>query len=314
MNRAGILKIKENMEQVLVGQSRTIDLVLTALLAKGHILLEDMPGTGKTKMADSIAKSMQVEFKRIQFTPDLLPTDIVGLHYFNPKESEFVFKKGPVFSNIVLADELNRATPKTQSSLLECMAETQVTIDGETRELSSPFLVIATQNPIETLGTYPLPEAQLDRFMMRISMEETSREMELDILQRYLLDQDAVALETVIQKEEVLTCMEEVKGVFVHTLLLEYITDLVMATRTQSAIETGVSKRGSLALLYASKAYAYMQGRTYVVPEDIKFLAIPILAHRIRLFDQYSGVKGQEKVISQLLEEVKLVTEDWGAR
>lgn len=311
MSKNIICVIRENMEKVMVGQSETIDLLLTALLSEGHVLIEDMPGTGKTVLSSSLAKSIQGEFSRIQFTPDLLPSDVTGLNYYNQKEGEFVFKKGPAFCNILLADEINRATPRTQSSLLECMAEKQITIDGVTRELRSPFLVIATQNPLETLGTYPLPEAQMDRFLMRISMQAPSKENELKIMRRFLKEEPLKELASVATLENIVASIAEAQDVFVHDLLMEYIADIVVASRNYDRIEVGISPRGSLALLRSARAYAYIQGRDYVIPEDVKYLAASILAHRLKLRDGFSSVKEQKEVMESLLSTVPITTEEW---
>lgn len=310
--RQGIINdIKNNMEQVMVGQSHTIDLLLTAILSEGHVLIEDMPGTGKTVMASSLAKSIEGDFGRVQFTPDLLPSDVTGLNYFNQKLGEFVFKEGPVFCNILLADEINRATPRTQSSLLECMAEKQVTIDGVTRQLERPFLVVATQNPLETLGTYPLPEAQLDRFLMRIHMDAPTRDNELSIMKRFMLSEPLTELEAVTTVSLVSAAIAEAREVYVHELIMEYIADIVVASRNDSKADVGISPRGTLAFLRAVRAYAYIQGRTYVVPEDVKILAVPVLAHRIKIAGGFSTVKEQVDVINRLLNSVPVATEEW---
>lgn len=311
MEHSNIAKVKENIEKVMVGQSKTIDLIITALLSEGHVLIEDMPGTGKTVMSSSLAKSISSKFSRIQFTPDLLPSDVTGLNYYNQKIGEFVFKEGPAFCNILLADEINRATPKTQSSLLECMAEKQITIDGETRKLDNPFLVIATQNPLETLGTYPLPEAQLDRFLMRISMTETDKQTEIAILKRFMSQEPLAALEQVCTKEDVVSHIEQAKNVYVHDLLVEYIADLAIASREIADVEVGISSRATLALLKASRVYAYIQGREFVVPEDIKYLAPYVLAHRIKISGGFSTPKEQLLVIGRLLKSVEVATEEW---
>lgn len=303
--------IKENIEKVMVGQSQTIDLLLTSILAEGHVLIEDMPGTGKTVLSSSLAKSVEGEFNRIQFTPDLLPSDVTGLNYFNQKVGDFVFKEGPAFCNILLADEINRATPRTQSSLLECMAEKQITVDGVTRKLDKPFLVIATQNPLETLGTYPLPEAQLDRFLMRINMDSISKESELAILKRFMLDEPLVELGSVTTIQQMREEIEHAKNVHVHDLLIEYIADLSMNSRESKSLEVGISPRGSLALLRAVRAYAYLQGRSYVIPEDIKALAIPVLAHRMKVANGYSTLVEQVAEVENLLNSVPLTTEEW---
>ncbi len=312
MRQGGINDIKDNMEQVMVGQSHTIDLLLTAILSEGHVLIEDMPGTGKTVMASSLAKSMEGNFGRVQFTPDLLPSDVTGLNYFNQKLGEFVFKEGPVFCNILLADEINRATPRTQSSLLECMAERQVTVDGTTRKLERPFLVVATQNPLETLGTYPLPEAQLDRFLMRIHMDAPTRESELSIMKRFMLAEPLADLTSVATVPMIVEAIAEAREVYVHELIMEYIADIVVASRNDSKVDVGISPRGTLAFLRAVRAYAYIQGRTYVVPEDVKALAEPVLAHRVKIAGGFSTVKEQVDVINRLLNSVSVTTEEWG--
>lgn len=306
-----VSKISENIAKVMVGQEKVTKLILTAILSGGHVLIEDMPGTGKTVLASSLAKTIDGKFSRIQFTPDLLPSDVTGLNYFNQKEGDFVFKEGPAFCNILLADEINRATPRTQASLLECMAEKQITVDGVTRKLDDPFFVIATQNPIETLGTYSLPEAQLDRFIMRISMDNPSRETELAILKRFIVDEPLAALQSVCGLDDIKQIMAEAKNVHVHDLILDYIADIAVASRAQKNVEAGISPRGSLALLKAVRSYAYLQGRNYVVPEDVKEVAVPVLAHRIKLGGAISPVEEQKKVIENLLSSVAITTEDW---
>ncbi|MFI3171941.1 MAG: AAA family ATPase [Eubacteriales bacterium] len=303
--------IKNNIEKVMVGQHHTIDLLLTALLAEGHVLIEDIPGTGKTVLASSLAKTIEGHFSRIQFTPDLLPSDVTGLNYYNQKLGEFIFKEGPAFANILLADEINRATPRTQSSLLECMAEAQITIDGLTHPLEKPFLVIATQNPLETLGTYPLPEAQLDRFLMRIHMIATSKETEISILKRFMTEEPLAQLTALTTCSDIMLHISNAKQVYVHDLILEYIADLVIASRATPNVEIGISPRGSLALLRAARAYAYIKGRNYVIPEDIKELAIPVLSHRIKISGGFSTVSEQRKIITQLLQRVPVTTEEW---
>ncbi|MFI3200486.1 MAG: AAA family ATPase [Eubacteriales bacterium] len=303
--------MKENIERVMIGQEETIELLLVAILAEGHVLIEDMPGTGKTVLSSSLAKTIEGKFNRIQFTPDLLPSDVTGLNYYNQKLGEFVFREGPAFCNILLADELNRATPRTQSSLLECMAERQITIDGETRKLEKPFMVIATQNPLETLGTYPLPEAQLDRFLMRIQMTNPSKETDLGILKRFLLEEPLADLRSICNMKEMNQYIQEAREIMVHPLLLEYIADLANASREDGRIEVGISPRGSLALLRAVRAYAYLQKRTYVVPEDVKKLAIPVLAHRIKLTGGFVPIVDQSSAIERLLQTVPIATEEW---
>ncbi len=311
MEQTKLHQIKQNIETVMVGQSEVIDLLLTAVLAEGHVLIEDMPGTGKTVLSESLAKSMKGEFRRIQFTPDLLPSDVTGLNYYNQQQGEFVFKEGPAFCNILLADEINRATPRTQSSLLECMAQAQITVDGVTRLLEKPFFVVATQNPLETLGTYPLPEAQLDRFLMRIAMQPPSKETELAILNRFLAETPLANLAPVCDIADVCALIAQAKQVYIHPLMLEYIADLATASRKQGNIEVGISPRGSLALLRAAKAHALVKGRDFVVPEDIKALAVPCLAHRMKLAGGVSTVAEQKSAVDTLLNSVPLATEEW---
>lgn len=303
-------QIRGNISRVIIGKESVIDLILTAMIAGGHVLLEDVPGTGKTVMAKSLARSIDSEFSRIQFTPDLLPSDITGLNYFNQKEGEFVFRKGPVFCHILLADEINRATPRTQSSLLECMEEKQVTIDGVTHVLEKPFFVIATQNPIETAGTYPLPEAQLDRFLMQISMGTPSKEEELAIMNRFLADNPLEELSAVCTGADILEMQKEYKEVYVHPVLMDYMAELVAATRNAENIIMGVSPRGTLALLNAVRAYAMVCGRDFVTPEDIKTLAVPVLAHRL-ILQRGSSRGGSAAVVADILGKVAVPTEDW---
>ncbi len=303
-------KILQNCSRVIVGKEDAIRLVLVCFLCSGHVLLEDVPGMGKTVMARALAKSLDADFGRVQFTPDLLPTDVTGLNFFHQQKGEFVFNPGPVFCNILLADEINRATPRTQSSLLECMAEGQVTVDGVTRKLPPPFFVIATQNPVETLGTYPLPEAQLDRFLMRVSMAPPSQSQEVAILNRFMDAEPLEELAPVCGKEEVLALRQKARKLFVHPVLLDYIAALSQASRGRKGIELGVSPRGTLALLRASQAYALVQGREFVTPEDVKAVGVPVLAHRLSVTGM-GGTAPQVQAAEGLLGSVPVPTEEW---
>lgn len=311
-----LARIKDNVSNVIIGKEQVTELLLTALAAGGHVLLEDVPGTGKTVLAKSLAKSMDLSFGRIQFTPDLLPSDVTGLSYYNQEKGTFVFKEGPVFTNLLLADEINRATPRTQSSLLECMGEGQVTVDGVTRPLGAPFFVIATQNPVETLGCYPLPEAQMDRFLMRISMGSLSEEEERQMIDRFISASPLETIKPVCSLDEVVALQDECRNIYVHADLRNYIVSLVQGTRkygsssgTARTIAQGVSPRGTLALLRAAQGYAMMQGRDFVAPEDIKTVAVPVLAHRMIADSAYTQQK--ESLIHELLGSIALPTEDW---
>lgn len=309
-----IKKIKDNIAKVIVGKDTVVDLLLTAIVAKGHVLLEDVPGTGKTLLAKTLAKSMEGCFARIQFTPDLLPSDITGINYYRQKEGEFCFRKGPVFSNIVLADEINRATPRTQAGLLEAMEERQVSVEGVTYRLEEPFLVIATQNPLETLGTFPLPEAQMDRFLMKLSMGLPEKEEEIQMMQRFLKEEPLEKLESVVAKEDIITLQKKSREIFIHPVLIEYIAELVQASRRHRDVLCGVSPRGTMALLNAARAYAVVRERDYVVPEDIKTVAVPVLAHRIQIGGSSLKADYAVTVIEELLKTTPLPTEDWKGR
>lgn len=299
--------VLDEVRKAIVGKDEVLRLILTTILAGGHVLLEDLPGLAKTLMAKSFATALGVKFRRVQFTPDLLPSDILGVSVFNQKTLEFEFKRGPIFTNVLLADEVNRAPPKTQSALLEAMQEMQVTVEGKTYELERPFIVMATQNPIEQEGTYPLPEAQLDRFLVRLRVGYPSREEEIEILRRRMArKKEEVDVRPVLTPEEVIEMQRAVEDVYVSDPILEYITDVVLATRdNRKEIEVGASPRGSLALLRLSRAYAALQGRDYVIPDDVKAVAVPALSHRLILRRElwYTRVS-QERVMEKLLERV----------
>lgn len=276
-------KLTKNIKNVISGKDEIIEKMIICLICGGHVLLEDMPGTGKTTLAKSLAMSSDADFRRIQFTPDLLPTEITGLNFFNQKEGDFVFRKGAAFTNILLADEINRATPRTQSSLLECMEERQISESGVTYRLDRPFMVIATQNPVETQGTFPLPEAQLDRFFMKLSVGYPSFESEVDMLKNHGVSNPVSELHSVVSKDEIISVQDEVRKIKVCDDLLDYIVNITEATRTDSDVKAGVSPRGTLALLLAAKGKAAVCGRNYVIPDDIKDVAVPVLSHRIIL-------------------------------
>lgn len=301
--------VSDNVSRVIVGKEDAIKLVLCAILARGHILLEDVPGTGKTVMAKSLAKSLDADFARIQFTPDLLPTDVTGLSIWDAKAGEFTFKPGPVFTNILLADEINRATPRTQSALLECMEERQVTESGVTRKLAEPFLVVATQNPVEIQGTFPLPEAQLDRFLVRLKMGYPDTQGAMQILRRFISQSPLEELQPVVKREEIVEAQKALKDVEASTPVMAYITTLCERTRQFEQVQLGVSPRGMLALLRASQAHALVEGRDFVTPDDVRAMAEPVLAHRIVVRGMY-GRSGQgELIVAEALKSTPVPTE-----
>jgi len=309
-----IAKILRNTEKVIIGKENVTKLMLAAMLADGHVLLEDVPGTGKTRLAKALAVSLGVEFGRIQFTPDMLPADITGLHIYNRQSNEFELKKGPVFTNILLADEINRATPRTQAGLLECMEERQVTIDGTTELLEAPFFVVATENPIETAGTFPLPEAQTDRFLMKLSMGLPGREEEIRILDTYRNGDPLTGLQAVVTKEELLKMKEEVERVYVHPVVEGYMVDLAAATRDSRKTVMGVSPRGTLAMMRGARAWAWMQDRNHVIPDDVKEIAVAVWAHRLVLSYGQNRYRDAVKLIGEICDSVAVPTEDFSGR
>ena len=297
--------IEENVERVVRGKHREIRLALVALIAEGHLLIEDVPGVGKTMLAKAIARSIDCSFRRIQFTPDLLPTDVTGVNVFNQEHGDFEFKPGAIFANIVLGDEINRASPKTQSALLECMEERQVTVDTMTHPLGTPFMVIATQNPIEHEGTYPLPEAQLDRFMLRLSIGYPSADVETEILTSHSAGTPLTAIGPVNDAPGVAEMIEQAQQVHVATAIRRYIVDLVEATRRHSDMYLGASPRASIMILRASRAMAAAEERDYVIPDDVKALAVPALAHRIIVTaDAVMSGRSPEVILEEILAEV----------
>lgn len=302
------------VEKVIVGKKEIIELMLTAMLSGGNVLLEDVPGTGKTTMAKTLAKVIHGRFNRIQFTPDLLPSDVTGLNFFNQKEQEFVFREGPVFCNLLLADEINRATPRTQSSLLECMEEKQVTIDGQTRRLDDFFRVIATENPIETAGTFPLPEALLDRFALKIKVGYPSTEEERRIVRRMSKSGAAGEVKTVCDLSDLNEMAKAADAVFVHDAIVEYVVAIVAATRDKNRFLLGASPRSSVILTKCAKAYAALQGREFVTPEDVKYLAKYVLGHRIIPVEKFGTRLSNESQIERILDEVMAPVEPFSGR
>lgn len=303
-------RIQANVEQVIVGKGQAIELLLVALTCGGHALLEDVPGTGKTMMAKSLAKSLDASFRRIQFTPDLLPSDVTGVSFYNQKQGEFEYRPGPIFAHIILADEINRATPRTQSALLESMEERQVTVEGVTRQVPRPFLVLATQNPVEQEGTFPLPEAQLDRFLLKLPVGYPEADQEMAILDRFREANPYAELSAVASVDDVLTIQAAAPAVHVSRPVQQYMVDIVRATRIHSTVELGVSPRGTLAFFKACQALALLRGRDFVMPDDVQHLAAPVLAHRIITTSQARlRGHGAGEVISRILSDLPVPAE-----
>ena len=296
--------IRDNIQRAIVGKDEVIEFTLVALLSGGHILVEDVPGIGKTTLARSLAYSLDCEFRRIQFTPDLMPSDITGINYYNQQSGQFEFRPGPVITQVVLADEINRATPRTQSALLEAMAERQVTVDQETVQLPAPFMVLATQNPIELEGTFPLPEAQIDRFLLRLSLGYPSADDEEAMVERFESADPLASMSPVASAEEVIRMQQMVRQVYISPVLRNYLVQLVRATREHTDVELGASPRATLGLYRSAQALAAVRGQEYVTPDDIKALARPALAHRIILKSMARlRERTQESVIGDLLEQ-----------
>jgi MoxR-like ATPase len=302
--------IQANIARVIVGKSDTVELLLVALAAGGHVLIEDVPGTGKTLLARSLARSLDGSFRRIQFTPDLLPSDVTGIHFYNQKLGDFEYRPGPIFAQVVLADEINRATPRTQSALLECMEERQATVDGVTRVLPNPFLVLATQNPVEQEGTFPLPEAQLDRFLLKLPAGYPTELEEMAMLERFRHGRPFDELAPVASCEEILKLQAAVSRVHVSQPIQQYIVSLIRATRAHPAAGLGVSPRGSLALMRSAQAFALLRGRDHVLPDDVQYLAIPVMEHRI-VTEARARLRGQgaRTVLNEVLASVRVPAE-----
>ncbi|WP_352418637.1 MoxR family ATPase [Proteiniborus sp.] len=301
-------KIVKNVSKVIIGKEKEIELIIVSILSGGHVLLEDIPGMGKTMMIKAFSKTLNLPFKRIQFTPDLLPSDITGINFYNQKTGDFQFREGPLFSNIVLTDEINRATPRTQSSLLEAMEEKQITADGVTRKLNKPFMVLATQNPVESFGTFPLPEAQLDRFFMRIKLGYPTKEEEKIIIKKNIgnpLDN----IEPIVDSDELNYLLLSVSEVSIHDDVMDYLLNIIDETRNKDNIVLGVSPRGAIALFKACQAYAAINGRDYIIPEDIKAMAPYVLNHRI-IARGTNGIEDSFELIKGIVETVEVPLEN----
>lgn len=307
------LKVLSNIKSVMIGSEEVSSLIFSAMLAGGHILLEDNPGTGKTTMAKVLATSIDGEFRRIQFTPDLMPQDITGLNIFSQKDDEFHLVKGPIFANIILADEINRATPRTQSALLQAMEEREVTIDGETMLVGEPFIVIATENPIETTGTFPLPEAQLDRFALKLTMGELTVEEEAKILERFINSEPLKEVTPACKASDIVEAVKVVRTVTVKPAVMNYITRLSDSTRKSAKIFYGVSPRASLSLMRVSQAFAAISGRDYVTPDDVRFLAPYVFAHRIIPSSGSTNLEDTRRLVKDTVDAVEVPVEDWKA-
>jgi len=303
-------RLRENIQRVIVGKDERIELALVAVLCEGHVLVEDVPGIGKTTLAKALAASLGCTFRRIQFTPDLLPSDVTGINYFNQKLQEWKFRAGPIFAQVVLADEINRATPRTQSALLEAMQERQVTVDGDTRPLPRPFLVLATQNPIELEGTFPLPEAQIDRFFIKLPIGYPTVDEENSILLRFERTDPLIGLSPVVSTDQLLTMQKQVREVRVEASVRGYIVAIARATREHAEVSLGASPRGTMALYHAAQAWAAIRGRAFVVPDDVKRLAPYVLTHRILIQPQVR-LRGRkpEEVVAEIVDTVPVPVE-----
>jgi MoxR-like ATPase len=302
-----INSLKKNIQTIIKGKPEAAKATLVAFLSQGHMLIEDVPGVGKTTLAQVLARSTDLSFKRVQFTSDLLPSDILGVSIYDQRTGEFDFKAGPIFANIILADEINRATPKTQSALLEAMSESKITIDGKTYELPKPFMVIATQNPFEYRGTFPLPENQLDRFSMRVSIGYPDYESEKEILLKFSPAKSWDGIQPVVSREEVLVMQTMVERVHLDESILDYILTIIKETRNPKVFELGVSPRGAIALKRAAQSHAFIEGRAYCIPDDVKEMAVPVLSHRVILKHDRMGGKGrEEEALKDVVERVKV--------